>query len=147
MEEGGGGAGGGAAGEPEEKRWEGTPVTGVGYHDLFSLVGERRRPPYRWLLVGPRRSGTCVHTDPLATSAWNTVVHGRKLWVLFPPGTPKSVVKARKQIRQGEDDEAINYFVDLIPRIRRDYPQLDIYQFIQVGARRDGRTTCDGAIG
>lgn len=87
--------------------------------DLFRLVGERRRPPYRWFLVGPQRSGTTVHIDPLGTSAWNTLIHGVKRWVLFPPHVPKSVVKGRRFLLKGEDDEAIHYFTTILPRVKR----------------------------
>ena len=89
--------------------------------DLFSLVGERRRPPYRWFLLGPARSGTCVHIDPLGTSAWNTVIQGRKRWVLFPPEVSKSIAKGTDVLRKGEDDESVNFFVDLMPRLKEKY--------------------------
>ncbi|CEG39994.1 histone arginine [Plasmopara halstedii] len=98
--------------------------------DLFSLVGEDRRPPYRWFLVGPKRSGTTLHVDPLGTSAWNTLIIGRKRWVLFPPHLPKHLVNGKVHLRGNEDDEAVNYFMDLLPRLKR-ANSLDALQCIE----------------
>lgn len=88
--------------------------------DLFSLVGEARRPPYRWFLVGPERSGSSLHLDPLSTSAWNTLLFGVKRWVLFPPSCARRDVKGDHLRRPGEDNEAITYFTKILPRIKED---------------------------
>ncbi|KAG8937015.1 hypothetical protein FRC02_008122 [Tulasnella sp. 418] len=52
--------------------------------DLFEGLGSDR-PDYRWLIVGPSRSGSTFHKDPNGSAAWNAVVQGRKGWVLFHP--------------------------------------------------------------
>jgi histone arginine demethylase JMJD6 len=108
--------------------------------DLFRFISESRRPPYRWFLVGPTRSGTTVHIDPLATAAWNTLLHGKKRWVLFPPHVPKHIVKGKNLVRPDEDDEAIHYFMFILPRIKHkvtsllhhdDYRGFACYEFTQ----------------
>ncbi|KAJ3413643.1 hypothetical protein HDV05_007711 [Chytridiales sp. JEL 0842] len=53
--------------------------------DLLSVLGESRRPDYKWLIIGPARSGSTFHLDPNSTSAWNAVIRGSKKWIMFPP--------------------------------------------------------------
>ncbi|KAI0234134.1 hypothetical protein L0F63_000412 [Massospora cicadina] len=64
--------------------------------DLFQLLGNDRRPDYRWLIIGPARSGSTFHKDPNATSAWNAVISGAKKWIMFPPNFPPPGVYTNK---------------------------------------------------
>jgi hypothetical protein len=54
--------------------------------DLFKILGETKRPDYRWLVAGPARSGSLFHIDPNQTNAWNLCIRGRKKWIFYPPG-------------------------------------------------------------
>ncbi|KAF9387443.1 hypothetical protein CPC16_007027 [Podila verticillata] len=81
--------------------------------DLFQLAGDRRRPPFRWFVVGGARSGTGIHIDPLGTSAWNTLTSGHKRWCLFPPGIPKDIYDPPMK---PFDREAVSWFHHVYPR-------------------------------
>eukprot|EP00928_Gymnodinium_smaydae_P000883 TRINITY_DN10324_c0_g1_i2.p1 TRINITY_DN10324_c0_g1~~TRINITY_DN10324_c0_g1_i2.p1 ORF type:complete len:503 (+),score=124.84 TRINITY_DN10324_c0_g1_i2:74-1582(+) len=100
-------------------------------HDWLNLVNHDARPPWRWWCIGPKRSGTTVHIDPLNTSAWNAVTHGRKRWVLFEPEVPKKVAKGKGLRQKGEDDEAIMYFDFILPRLKQANPDVRVYEGIQ----------------
>lgn len=52
--------------------------------DLFRVFG-KSRPDHRWLIVGPKKSGSIFHIDPNMTHAWNAVIRGRKKWIFYPP--------------------------------------------------------------
>ncbi|WCJ43496.1 Bifunctional arginine demethylase and lysyl-hydroxylase JMJD6 [Euphorbia peplus] len=54
--------------------------------DFFEVLDREERPDFRWLIIGPERSGASWHVDPALTSAWNTLLCGRKRWALYPPG-------------------------------------------------------------
>mmetsp|Transcript_5057 Transcript_5057/g.13597 ORF Transcript_5057/g.13597 Transcript_5057/m.13597 type:complete len:500 (-) Transcript_5057:56-1555(-) len=87
--------------------------------DMLDVLPSKRRPPHKWFLIGPKRSGSNVHTDPLHTSAWNALLCGRKRWIFFPPDTPRKLAKAKAYFRDGEDDEPIDYFTLALPRLKR----------------------------
>lgn len=61
--------------------------------DMFACLGEHR-PHWRWLILGPARSGSTFHVDPNATSAWNAAIRGSKRWVMYPPSMPPPGVHA-----------------------------------------------------
>ncbi|KAG8632916.1 hypothetical protein MANES_18G065400v8 [Manihot esculenta] len=72
--------------------------------DFFEVLDKEQRPPYRWLIIGPERSGASWHVDPALTSAWNTLLCGRKRWALYPPGrVPMGVT-----VHVNEEDGDVN---------------------------------------
>lgn len=59
------------------------PFVPLAYTDLFRLLGEKERPDFRWLVIGPERSGSIFHIDPNQTNAWNGLISGLSMCVFL----------------------------------------------------------------
>jgi histone arginine demethylase JMJD6 len=82
--------------------------------DLLSGVScdGQRFGTHRWMLMGSKNTGSYIHVDPLATSAWNTLLWGHKLWVLFDPETKEEVLMG-----SGDYSMASEWFAFKLPEI------------------------------
>ena len=79
----------------ENKEGKEGPEKGLPGTDLFRILGSTARPDHRWLICGPKRSGSIFHIDPNQTNAWNVCLQGRKKWIFYPPGMhPPGVVSS-----------------------------------------------------
>ncbi|CAK9313061.1 unnamed protein product [Citrullus colocynthis] len=87
--------------------------------DLFDVLDDDKRPPFRWLIIGPERSGASWHVDPALTSAWNTLLCGRKRWALYPPGKVPLGVTVHVSEEDGdvniETPSSLQWWLDFYP--------------------------------
>ena len=80
--------------------------------DLFQVLGAER-PDFRWLIIGPAKSGSTFHKDPNCTSAWNAVITGKKKWILFPPHiTPPGVHASEDELHVATSVSLIEWFLN-----------------------------------
>jgi len=87
--------------------------------DLFSLLGEEGRPDYRWMIMGPGRSGSSFHVDPNSTSAWNACITGRKKWILYPPHCPPPGVHPSTDMAEVTTSASLcEWFINFYPQTK-----------------------------
>ncbi|OQU92485.1 hypothetical protein SORBI_3001G350900 [Sorghum bicolor] len=106
--------------------------------DFFDILDYDQRPAFRWLIIGPERSGASWHVDPGLTSAWNTLLCGRKRsilfhrWALYPPGRVPGGVTVHVNDEDGDVDietpTSLQWWLDIYPHLPEQEKPLECTQ-------------------
>ncbi|KAL4130174.1 hypothetical protein PRIC2_006180 [Phytophthora ramorum] len=89
------------------------------------------RPDFRWIVIGPQRTGAPWHQDPARTSAWNSLIKGRKRWAIYPPDSPPPGVNVGKNGEyrdSGLDMPSLMWYLHVYPTLTPDQKPLEIIQ-------------------
>ncbi|KAE9341721.1 hypothetical protein PF008_g10496 [Phytophthora fragariae] len=89
------------------------------------------RPDFRWIVIGPQRTGAPWHQDPARTSAWNSLVKGRKRWAIYPPDSPPPGVNIGKNGEyrdSGLDMPSLMWYLHVYPTLTPDQKPLEVIQ-------------------
>eukprot|EP00003_Mantamonas_plastica_P013814 TRINITY_DN2400_c0_g1_i4.p1 TRINITY_DN2400_c0_g1~~TRINITY_DN2400_c0_g1_i4.p1 ORF type:complete len:177 (-),score=57.00 TRINITY_DN2400_c0_g1_i4:117-647(-) len=66
----------------------------------------------RWIFMGAQGSGSAMHSDTFYSSAWLSVLQGRKRWIMYPPSSLSDEAEVDAFYPDKEDDA----FADLQAR-------------------------------
>jgi len=103
--------------------------------DLYDITPEIREflplTCHLFVLVGGRRTGSNMHTDPKWSSAWNTLLTGKKRWVLFPRDTPAKEIGALEGDAYKDGGPQAYWWLDHYPRLRAQGARLGMVDIIQ----------------
>lgn len=90
--------------------------------DLYDLTPEVREflplSCHLFVLVGGRRTGSNMHKDPKWSSAWNTLLCGKKRWVMFPRDVPASEIGALEGDAYKDGGPQAYWWLDHYTRLR-----------------------------
>jgi len=95
--------------------------------DLFQL----HRPmlcQHQFVIIGGNRTGSNLHVDPSQTAAWNTLLCGRKKWVLFPPNNDTQFLQSIGVTTARKTTPPLYWWMDVYPSLTPDMGAIEVIQ-------------------
>jgi histone arginine demethylase JMJD6 len=109
--------------------------------DLLSLINDKAKPAYKWILLGPKRSGSGIHIDPFKTSAWNILFSGKKRWIMIKEEISQSIIIPKSKLKITSrtlilkqflaNHSPLEYFYCFLPMLLKSLNPSSYVQFIQ----------------